>query len=87
MAIPAILQQLNQGKTINPQINQIKDLMGMFKNANDPQALMRSLAAQNPRIQQTLSLIGESGVSAKEAFYKLAEQKGVDPNEILDALK
>ena len=61
--------------------------MGMLKNANDPEAMMRSLVMQNPKMQQTLNEINRSGMSAKDLFYKSAEQNGVDPNEILNMLK
>ena len=41
----------------------------------------------NPQYAQVQKLIQESGGNAQQAFYNLAGQMGVDPNEILNALK
>ena len=40
-----------------------------------------------PEMQQILGLVNQQGGNAKDLFYKLAEQKGVDPNQILNMLK
>ena len=86
MAIPAILKALN-GHAINPQLSQVKQMMQMVRSAGNPNAMMQSLLMRNPQYAQALKLVQESGGDAKAAFYKLAEQAGVDPNEILSALK
>ena len=49
--------------------------------------MMQSLLSRNPQYAQAMKLIQESNGDAQAAFYKLAEQKGVDPNEILSALR
>ena len=59
----------------------------MLKNANNPQEILRSLASRNPQVQQVMSLVEQSGGNAKEAFYKTAAQRGVNPEEILNLLK
>ena len=60
------------------RIQQVKQLM-----QGNPQALM-SMAAQNPQIRQ---LINAAGGDPKKAFYTLCQQRGIDPDEILNALK
>jgi hypothetical protein len=40
-----------------------------------------------PQYQQAMQLVQQSGGNAQAAFYKLAQQRGVDPNEILNALR
>jgi len=68
---------------VNPQFSNIKRMMNTIKTATNPkQALM-----QNPQMQQVMQLVQQSGGDPKTAFYKLAEQKGVDPQSVLDALK
>ena len=46
--------------------------------------MLQQMMNNNPQIQQ---LVNAAGGDPKAAFYKLAEQKGVDPNEIINALK
>lgn len=74
-----MLQMLNQSR---PLIN--NNMVSMFKNSPNPQALLNNLLAQNP---QVTGLINQYGGNPKTAFYALAQQRGVDPNSILDMLK
>ena len=73
--IPAILQQLN-----SPAISQIQQAVQLAKG--HPMALM-----QGPQYQQAMNLIQQAGGDARAAFYNLARQKGVDPEQILSMLK
>ena len=82
MALPQILQQLG-GVTIPPQIRQ---MIQMVRSAGNPQAIIGQLMQNNPQMQQVMDLIKASGNDPKRAFYALAEQKGIDPNSILDQL-
>lgn len=86
MAIPQILQQLGggQGLTISPQIRQ---MIQMVRSASNPQAAINQLMQTNPQMKQVMDIIKASGNDPKRAFYALAEQKGVDPNSILEQLK
>ena len=47
---------------------------------------MADIINSNPQIKQVNDIINQYG-DAKTAFYKVAEQQGVDPNEILEMLK
>lgn len=49
----------------------------------DPVGYIKTL----PEIKQVLGLVNQNGGNAKDYFYQLAEQKGVDPNSILDMFK
>ena len=80
--LPQILQQL--GGTIPPQIRQMAQLV---RSANNPQAMINQLMQTNPQMKQVMDLVRSSGGDPKRAFYSLAEQKGVDPNMILDQLR
>lgn len=73
--IPAILQQLN-----SPALSQIQQAVQLAKG--NPMALM-----QGPQYQQAMSLIQKAGGDPRAAFYALARQKGVDPDQILSMLK
>ena len=82
--IPQILTQLGGGLTIPPQIRQ---MIQMFRSAGNPQAMIGQLMQNNPQMKQIMDLIKAAGNDPKRAFYALAEQKGVDPDEILKQLK
>ena len=73
--IPAILQQLN-----SPAMSNIQQAVQLAKG--NPLALM-----QGPQYNQAMQLIQQAGGDARAAFYNLARQKGVDPEQILSMLK
>lgn len=41
----------------------------------------------SPEMQKILNMVQQNGGNAQQLFYRLAEQKGVDPNSILDMFK
>ena len=76
---------------IRPQIMQniapVKQIMSTLRNAGNPQAMFNQMLMQNPRIREVMKYVNDNGGNAEQAFYKMAEQKGVDPNEIISALQ
>ena len=84
MGIPAILQQLAQS---SPAMSSIKQMFGMVTASQNPQAMMNQLLTSNPNMKPVMDLIQQSGGDPKKAFYTLAEQKGIDPQEVLNMLK
>ena len=62
-------------------------MVNMVKSARNPQAMLNQLMQNNPNYRQVTELINQNGGDAKKAFYALAEQQGIDPNEILDMLR
>ena len=72
---------------MNPQIQSIKQVMNMMKNANDPNAFITGLANNNPQFKQIMDMVQSNGGDAKTLFYTLAKQKGIDPEAILNSLK
>ena len=41
----------------------------------------------SPEMKEVLNMVQQNGGNAQQLFYKPAEQKGVDPNSILDVFK
>lgn len=68
-------------------IGKVKQMAGMVSGSRDPQAVMNMLARQNPQIAQFMQMANSSGMSAKALFYQMAQQRGIDPNAILAAVK
>lgn len=74
--LPQILQQLNRNSA-----GQIQQMAQILKG--NPFGMLQNM----PQYQQAMQLIQQSGGNAQAAFYKLAQQRGVDPNTILNALR
>lgn len=84
MSYPAILQQLAGA---NPQLQQIKNLMGMLRSANDPQQMLRQLMQTNPQLKQVMDIIQKHGGDPMAAFQAEAQARGMDPKQIMDMLR
>ena len=84
MAMPGILQQLAKN---NPMVQNVRQMIGMINGAQNPQYILNNLMMNNPQMKQVMDIISQAGGDPQKAFYTLAEQKGVDPQEILNMLK
>ena len=62
-------------------------MMSTIKSAQNPQQMLNNMMMQNPQYQQVMNYINQNGGDAKTAFYKMAQEKGVNPNDIINALK
>lgn len=65
----------------------IKNMMSLVRSAGNPQMMLQQMMTQNPQMKQAMDYINENGGNAKDAFYKLANENGVDPEEVIDMLK
>lgn len=81
-----MLAMLNQNRMAQ-NLQPIKNMMSMLKSAGNPQMMLQQMMSQNPQMKQAVDYVNANGGNAKAAFYKLAEQKGVNPDEILQMLK
>lgn len=86
MAVPQILQQLN-GHNIQQAIQPIRQLMGMVRSAQNPALMLNQLAMNNPLLKQAMDITQQYGGDPMKAVQALAEQKGIDPQEIFNLLK
>lgn len=78
---------LNHGSSIpmNPNIQQLRNVYNMIRQAQNPQMLLNNLASQNPQLAQAMQMC-KSG-NPKDIFYKMCEQRGINPEDILNQLK
>lgn len=81
------LYQEMMGHGTQNNLSQVKGMLRTLQNSNNPQQLLMGMAQQNPKVQQVMSMIQNSGKSPKELFYQMAQQKGVDPEQILNMLR
>ena len=50
-------QMMGNQQLLNNNVSQIKNLMNVFKNSNNPQQLLMNMAKQNPQVQQVMNMI------------------------------
>ena len=78
-----MLSQIGQSR-MAAQIDQIKRMYNTFKNVGNPQVLIENAMCQNTELKNAIE---KSDGNYEKAFYKLAEEKGVNPNDILSVIK
>ena len=80
MGIPAILQRLGQ---TDGGATQIRQTINALRGLRDPGTALSAAMANNPAMRQVTQYISANGGDARTAFYRLAKEKGIDPNEII----
>ena len=65
----------------------MKQMFNTVRTAANPNAMMEQMLSSNPNYARAQELIRQNGGNAQQAFYNLANQYGVDPNEILNSLR
>ena len=67
----------------NKNLTKLQETYQKVKLMSDPVGYINS----SPELKGALDLVQQSGGDAKSLFYKLAQQKGVDPQSVLDMFK
>ena len=65
----------------------LKTLVQLAKGAKDPMSWLQTMCISNPQLKPLAECIKASGGDAKTAFYKMAEQNGIDPDGILQEVQ
>jgi hypothetical protein len=60
--------------------------MSMVQSAQNPQAMIMQMMQTNPNVQKAMDYMKQFS-DPKTAFYNLARQKGVNPDDVLNSLK
>ena len=81
-----MLGLLNQSRLAS-QIAPLKQAMNALRASGNPQMMLSQMLSQNPQYKQVQELIQQSGGDPQKAFYSLAEKMGIDPDQVLSALK
>ena len=88
-----IVEQINNGVTTMPQMNpneayikELRQIVSTMRNAQNPQAYLQNMVLRNPNLNKAMDLIKNMG-SPEQALSALARQRGLDPNQIMEALK
>lgn len=62
-------------------------MISMIQSASNPMAMVNQMAMNDPKMQQVMQVVNQNGGDAKAAFYNLAKQRGVNPEDILNQLR
>lgn len=77
----------NQNGLQNNNLQQFQNFMALSKGMN-PNAIMQILMNNNPHVSGIMNIVNTKyGGDPKAAFYDIAKQKGVDPNQIIGMLR
>lgn len=68
-------------------MGQLKNMMQMMRGASNPQGMLQQMMQNNPQYQQAMQIVQQAGGDPKKAFYQMANQMGVNPDEIMGMLK
>ena len=79
-----ILQQLAMS---SPAMGQIKQMIGMVRAAQNPQAMINQMMMNNPNMKRVMQIVNQYGGDANRAFQEMAQQNGINPQEIMDMMK
>lgn len=63
----------------------LKNAMDMMRNAANPQAVLQQVAQKDPQIAQIMQLV--QGRNPQEVFYAMCQQRGIDPESVLNQLR
>jgi hypothetical protein len=89
-----MLEQLAQLQSTQPQqtqmspqnLDQIKSMYQAVKNAGNPDYVVAQMMNQNPLFRQVADYAHRNGCTYKAAFYKLAQEQGLNPEAALRML-
>ena len=67
-------------------IAEIKQLMSQYKSIQNPQYIFDNLAQQRPEVKTIMALQQKNGVSLKQIAEIMAQQKGINLNNLIQQL-
>lgn len=80
---PTILQMLN-----GQNLGQIKQTISILRSMSNPQTAMQQLIqSRNPQMLQAIEYVKQHGGDPKTAFQALAQERGINPEEIESLIK
>lgn len=64
-------------------LGQVRNMMKTLKFVKNPMSALQN----NPQMKQVFDLVQQGGGDPKVTFYSMAEQMGVNPDDVLSALR
>lgn len=84
-----ILTQIGQSRVgqVIKTAQTLKSTLRSFQEASTPQAAFNKLLMSNPQFREVIQLVQANGGDPEKTFYKLAQENGIDPQQVLDLFK
>lgn len=78
---------MNPNNPLNSnKMGQVRNIMNMFRNSNNPMQLFQQMAMNNPQLQPILNAV-KNGANIDGLFNQMCQQKGVNPEEFKRMIK
>ena len=61
--------------------------MNTVRAARNPEAALMGMVQSNPHLQQVMAAVKQHGNDPMAAFRAMAEENGLDPDEILSLIR
>lgn len=55
-------------------------------NSSNPNELIQKMISQNPKLNNVMQMMQNSGKTPREFFYQFAQMKGINPDQFLNSL-
>ena len=82
-----LLKQMNGAAMRgNPMMAKFKQTMNMVRAARNPQDALMNMMGNNPQMKQIQDIVQQRGGDPMKAFREMAEENGLDPDEILSMI-
>ena len=62
-------------------------MMNMLKSANNPKMMLQQMMQNNPQMKMVMDYVNQNGGDPEKAFYQMAQEKGVNPDDVLKMLR
>lgn len=66
-------------------VQSVKRMMGMLRNAQNPQQALAQAAQNNPALSAVMQMV--NGKDPQQVFYAECQRRGVNPDNILSQLR
>ena len=76
--------QTPQGKLPSLK-NNLNLISNLIKSGGNPNSLLQTLLQSNPKLQNIINMMSNSGMTPKQFFYNYAQQNGIDPDQFLNS--
>ena len=73
------------GTSGNNPFGMMQKMMGFMRGAQNPVAMLQSMAQNNPNIKRAMDMC--NGRNPKDVFMEMCQQNGMNPNDIINKIK
>lgn len=83
----SLYQQLTANQPTMTNSSNIQNMFNMVKNSGNPMQMINQLAQNNPQLRNIMNMIQNSNMSPQQLFMQMANQRGINPQTIMNMLR